>query len=80
MSVSCNTGIISLNLFSKVEREMHTKKSFSYSSEEKECSKMKIGSPYEQRHEKTGFACAKTKKQISFAATAKLISVFVFAT
>ena len=35
----------------------------------------------EPRCEKTGFfACAKTKTQISFAVTAKLISVFVFAT
>ena len=35
----------------------------------------------EPRHEKTGFfAYAKTKAQISFAVTAKLISAFVFAT
>ena len=36
---------------------------------------------YEPRHEKTGFsfAYAKTKTQISFAVTAKLISAFVFA-
>ena len=35
----------------------------------------------EPRHEKTGFfAYAKTKTQISFAVTAKLISAFVFAT
>ena len=35
----------------------------------------------EPRREKTGFfAYAKTKTQISFAVTAKLISVFVFAT
>ena len=34
-----------------------------------------------ERHEKTGFfSYAKTKPQISFAATAKLISAFVFAT
>ena len=33
---------------------------------------------YEPRHEK--FAYAKTKAQISFAVTAKLISTFVFAT
>ena len=34
---------------------------------------------YEPRHEKTGFfAYAKTKTQISFAVTAKLISAFVF--
>ena len=38
-------------------------------------------SRYEPRREKTGFfAYAKTKTQISFAVTAKLISVFVFAT
>ena len=36
---------------------------------------------YEPRHEKTGFcAYAKTKTQISFAVTTKLISAFVFAT
>ena len=36
---------------------------------------------YEPRHEKkTDFAYAKTKTQISFALTAKLISAFVFAT
>ena len=36
---------------------------------------------YEPRHEKTGFfAYAKTKTQISFMVTAKLISAFVFAT
>ena len=36
---------------------------------------------YEPRCEKTGFfAYAKTKMQISFAVTAKLISAFVFAT
>ena len=37
---------------------------------------------YEPRHEKTSFLhiCAKTKTQISFVVTAKLISVFVFAT
>ena len=36
---------------------------------------------YEPRYEKTGFfAYAKTKTQISFAVTAKLISAFVFAT
>ena len=36
---------------------------------------------YEPRCEKTGFfAYAKTKTQISFAVTAKLISAFVFAT
>ena len=42
---------------------------------------------YESRHEKTSvlhmrkqFAYAKTKTQISFAVTAKLISTFVFAT
>ena len=35
----------------------------------------------EPRHEKTGvFAYAKTKTQISFTVTAKLISAFVFAT
>ena len=35
---------------------------------------------YEPRHEKTGFLHnAKTKTQISFAVTAKLISAFVFA-
>ena len=35
----------------------------------------------ELRHEKTGFfSYAKTKPQISFAVTAKLISAFVFAT
>ena len=35
----------------------------------------------EPRHEKTQhFACAKTKTQISFAVTAKLISACVFAT
>ena len=35
---------------------------------------------YEPRREKTGFfAYAKTKTQISFAVTAKLISAFVFA-
>ena len=35
----------------------------------------------EPRHEKTGFfAYAKTKTQISFAVTVKLISVFAFAT
>ena len=34
----------------------------------------------EPRREKTGFAYAKTKTQISFAVTAKLISAFVFAT
>ena len=35
---------------------------------------------YEPRREKTGFfAYAKTKSQISFAVTAKLISAFVFA-
>ena len=35
----------------------------------------------EPRHEKTGFfAYAKTKTQISFAVTAKLIGAFVFAT
>ena len=35
----------------------------------------------ELRYEKPGFfACAKTKAQISFAVTAKLISAFVFAT
>ena len=39
------------------------------------------GTINEPRHEKTGFyAYAKTKKQISFAVTAKLISAFVFAT
>ena len=37
--------------------------------------------PYEPRHEKTVFfAYAKTKTQISFAVTGKLISAFVFAT
>ena len=37
--------------------------------------------PNEPRREKTGFfAYAKTKTQISFAVTAKLISAFVFAT
>ena len=37
--------------------------------------------PCEPRREKTGFfAYAKTKTQISFAVTAKLISAFVFAT
>ena len=37
--------------------------------------------PNEPRHMKTGFfAYAKTKTQISFAVTAKLISAFVFAT
>ena len=36
---------------------------------------------FEPRHEKTGFfEYAKTKTQISLAVTAKLISVFVFAT
>ena len=36
---------------------------------------------YEPRYEKTVFfAYAKTKKQISFAVTGKLISAFVFAT
>ena len=35
---------------------------------------------YEPRHKKTDFAYAKTKTQISFAVTAKLISAFVFAT
>ena len=35
---------------------------------------------YEPRNEKTVFAYAKTKTQISFAVTAKLISAFVFAT
>ena len=35
---------------------------------------------YEPPREKTGFAYAKTKAQISFAVTAKLISAFVFAT
>ena len=36
---------------------------------------------YEPCHEKTGFfAYAKTKTQISFEVTAKLISAFVFAT
>ena len=36
---------------------------------------------YEPRREKTVFfAYAKTKRQISFTVTAKLISVFVFAT
>ena len=36
---------------------------------------------YEPRHEKTVFfAYAKTKTQISFAVTAKLISAFLFAT
>ena len=36
--------------------------------------------PYEPRREKTGFLHnAKTKTQISFAVTAKLISAFVFA-
>ena len=37
---------------------------------------------YEPRHEKTCFLCkyAKTKAQISWAVTAQLISVFVFAT
>ena len=36
---------------------------------------------YESHREKTGFfAYAKTKAQISFAVTAKLISAFVFAT
>ena len=36
---------------------------------------------YEPRHEKTQhFAYAKTKTQISFGVTAKLISAFVFAT
>ena len=36
---------------------------------------------YEPRHEKTGFLhMRKTKTQISFAVTAKLISAFVFAT
>ena len=34
----------------------------------------------EPRHEKTVFAYAKTKTQISFTVTAKLISAFVFAT
>ena len=34
----------------------------------------------EPRCEKTTYAYAKTKKQISFAVTAKLISVFVFTT
>ena len=34
----------------------------------------------ESRHEKTVFAYAKTKTQISFAVTAKLISAFVLAT
>ena len=33
----------------------------------------------EQRHETTGFAYAKTKTQISFAVTAKLICAIVFA-
>ena len=38
-------------------------------------------SPFEPRHEKTGFLhMRKQKTQISFAATAKLISAFVFAT
>ena len=37
--------------------------------------------PYEPRHEKTRFLSMRKKKaQISFAVTAKLISVFVFAT
>ena len=36
---------------------------------------------YEPHSEKLGyFACTKTKVQISFAVTAKLISAFVFAT
>ena len=35
---------------------------------------------YEPPHEKTNTAYAKTKAQISFAVTAKLISAFVFAT
>ena len=35
---------------------------------------------FEPRHEKTGFLPAKTKAQISFTVTAKLISAFVFAT
>ena len=41
----------------------------------------KFKNAYEPRHEKTKrFAYAKTKMQISFAVTAKLISTFVFAT
>ena len=35
---------------------------------------------YEPRHEKTGFCILRKQTQISFAVTAKLISVFVFAT
>ena len=35
---------------------------------------------YEPRYEKTGFTYAKTKTQISFAVTAKLINAFVSAT
>ena len=43
------------------------------------CSRKSVA--YEPRREKTGFfAFAKTKTQISFAVTAKLISAFVFAT
>ena len=41
----------------------------------------KYATAVETRHEKTGyFAYAKTKSQISFTVTAKLISAFVFAT
>ena len=36
--------------------------------------------PFEPRYEKTGLVYAKTKTQICFAETAKLISGFVFAT
>ena len=39
------------------------------------------GTTLERRHEETGFfAYVKTKTQISFAVTAKLVSAFVFAT
>ena len=41
---------------------------------------LSISMIYEPRHEKAVFAYAKTKTQISFAVTAKLISAFVFAT
>ena len=45
------------------------------------CVDLSSASLYEPRHEKTGFLhMQKTKTQISFAVTAKLISVFVFAT
>ena len=41
----------------------------------------KVSLWYEPRREKTGFfAYGKSKTQISFAVTAKLISAFVFAT